>query len=152
MDTASEQARASLDAAERARRQVAEEIGLPRGYWWAMAAGWLVLGVCGAVLPWLAGIAAGLFGAGHAIFASRLLSGRRRTQQIQVSASIAGRRIPVIVVGMVLGLVAVTIPVALALDADGADHASIWAGGLVAVVVGFGGPDILRVLRGWVRA
>ncbi|AXK35803.1 hypothetical protein DVA86_27410 [Streptomyces armeniacus] len=149
---ASEQARASLDAAEHARRQVTEEIGLPPGYWWAMAAGWLVLGACGAVLPWLAGIAAGLFGAGHAVFASRLLTGRRRTRQIQVSASVAGRRIPVVVVGMLLGLVAVTVLAALALDADGAGHASIWAGGLMAVVIGFGGPDILRVLRGWARA
>ena len=34
-----EQARAALDAAERARRQVAAEVGLPRGYWWALAAG-----------------------------------------------------------------------------------------------------------------
>lgn len=151
-DVASEQARASLDAVERARRQVAEEVGLPGGYWWGMAGGWMVLGVLGAVQPWLAGIATGLFGAGHAIFASRLLSGRRRTQQVQVSAAVAGRRIPLVVVGMLLGLVAVTVLVAFALDADGAEHAGIWAAGLVAAVVGLGGADILRVLRGWVRA
>ncbi|MCT2592992.1 hypothetical protein LHJ74_28115 [Streptomyces sp. N2-109] len=149
----SEQARASLAEADRARRQVTEEIGLPRAYWWGMAAGWLVLGIFGAVLPWwLTAVATVGFGTGHAIFASRLLGGRRRTRQIQVSAAVAGSRIPVAVVGMLLGLVAVTVLVALALDADGAGHASIWAAGLVAAVVGFGGPDILRVLRRWVRA
>ncbi|MFG2480645.1 hypothetical protein [Streptomyces fagopyri] len=152
-DIAPEQARIALDAADRARRQVAEEVGLPRGYWWAMAAGWVVLGVLGNLLPsWLAGIATVGFGAGHAVLASRLLDGRRRTDRLQVSAAVAGRRIPLVVVGMLLGLVALTVLAALALDADGAGHPGIWAVVLVAAVVGFGGPEILRVLRRWVRA
>ncbi|WP_181787038.1 hypothetical protein [Streptomyces phytophilus] len=152
-NVAAEQARDALAAAEHARRHVAGEIGLPRGYWWGMAAGWLVLGAGGAVLPWwLTAIATAAFGAGHAIFASRLLSGRRRTQQIQVSAAVAGRRIPAVVIGMLVAFVAVTVVVALALDAEGTDHASIWAAGMVAAVVGFGGPEILRVVRRWVRA
>ncbi|MGY3203331.1 hypothetical protein [Streptomyces sp. TE5632] len=152
-DIAPEQARTALDAADRARRQVAEEVGLPRGYWWAMAAGWLLLGVLSSVVsPWLAGIATAGFGMGHAVLASRLLDGRRRTDRLQVSAAVAGRCIPLVVVGMLLGLIGVTVLAALALDADGADHAGIWAAVLVAVVVGFGGPEILRVLRRWVRA
>ncbi|MBI0293457.1 hypothetical protein JBE04_02865 [Streptomyces sp. PRKS01-29] len=152
-DIAPEQARTALDAADRARRQVAEEVGLPRGYWWAMAAGWLLLGVLGNVLPpWPAGIATVGFGVGHGVLASRLLDGRRRTDRLRVSAAVAGRRVPLVVVGMLLGLIGVTVPVALALDADGAGHAGIWAAALTAAVVGFGGPEILRVLRRWVRA
>lgn len=145
---AAEEARAALDQAERARHQVAEEIGLPRGYWWAMAAGFVLLGVLGdAAPPWLGTMATVAFGAAHATVASRLLDGRRRTGRLQVSRAVAGRRTPLVVVGMLLGLVAVTILAALALDADGAGHPGIWATVLVAAVVGFGGPEILRTLR-----
>ncbi|MEE4598761.1 hypothetical protein V2J94_44245 [Streptomyces sp. DSM 41524] len=152
-DIVPEQARTALDAADRARRQVAEEVGLPRGYWWAMAAGWILLGVLGNVLPpWPAGVATVGFGVGHGVLASRLLDGRRRTDRLQVSAAVAGRRIPLVVVGMLLGLIGVTVLVALALDADGAGHAGIWAAVLTAAVVGFGGPEMLRVLRRWARA
>ncbi|MBL3668941.1 hypothetical protein JL475_23690 [Streptomyces sp. M2CJ-2] len=152
-DIAPEQARTALDAADRARRQVAEEVGLPRGYWWTMAADWILLGVLSSVAPpWLAGTATVGFGMGHAVLASRLLDGRRRTDRLQVSAAVAGRRVPLVVVGMLLGLIGVTVLAALALDADGADHAGLWAAVLVAVVVGLGGPEILRVLRRWVRA
>ncbi|MGW1992868.1 hypothetical protein [Embleya sp. NPDC001921] len=151
-DTAPEQALAALDAVDRARRRVAEEVGLPRGYWWAMAAGWLLLGVLGSVAPWAAGTATAAFGTGHAVFATRLLDGRRRTDRLRVGAAVAGRRTPLIVIGMLLGLVAVTVAAALALHADGADHASIWAAALIAAVIGFGGPDMLRVLRRWARA
>ncbi|MEU1075981.1 MULTISPECIES: hypothetical protein [unclassified Streptomyces] len=150
---ASDQARAALDAVERARGKVAEEVGLPRGYWWAMAAGWLLLGALGTwTTPWVAGIATTVFGAAHGTFASGLLNGRRRTGQLQVSAAIASRRIPLVVIGMLIALVALTVLAALALDADGANHAAMWAAALVAAIVGFGGPEILRVLRCWVRA
>lgn len=151
-DITPEQARTALDTAERARQHVAEEVGLPRGYWWAMAAGWIVLGVVGSVAPWYAGIASGVFGAGHAALASRLLDGRRRTGHVQVSRAVAGRRLPMVVIGMLVALVGVTVLAAFALDADGADHASIWAALLVAAVIAFGGPEILGVLRRWARA
>lgn len=152
-DITPEQAGNALDAVDRVRRQVAEEVGLPRGYWWAMAAGWLLLGGLGGLAsPWPAAVATLAFGMGHAVLASRLLGGRRRTDRLQVSMAVAGRRVPLVVVGMLLGLVAVTVVAALALDADGAEHASLWAAVLVAAVIGFGGPEILRVLRRWVRA
>ncbi|NKY53581.1 hypothetical protein [Nocardia vermiculata] len=150
---APDEARAALDAADRAQRQVAAEVGLPRGYWWAMAAGWIVLGVIGAYGPWwLISIATLLFGAGHAALARRLLSGRMRTDQLQVSGAVASRRIPALVVGILVVLVAVTVGAAFALGADGADHPGIWAAVFVAAIVGFGGPEILRVLRGWAHA
>ncbi len=152
-ETTPEQARSALDLAEGARERVADEIGLPRGYWWAMAAGWLVLGVIGDLGPaWLVTAATIVFGAGHSTVASRLLDGRRRTQRLQVSAAVAGRRTPLIVVGMLVGLVGVTIGAGFALDADGARHPGIWAAVLVGAVVGFGGAEILRVLRRWARA
>ncbi|WP_329439200.1 hypothetical protein OG906_01585 [Streptomyces sp. NBC_01426] len=152
-DITPEQAGIALEAAERARYQVAEEVGLPRGYWWSMAAGWILLGVLGSVAsPWLAGAATLAFGMGHAVLASRLLDGRRRTGQVRVSRTVAGRRVPLIVIGMLLVLVVVTIAAALALDADGAEHAGIWAAVPVAAVIGFGGPETLRVLRRWARA
>lgn len=149
----SEQARAALDAAKRAQQRVAEEIGLPRGYWWGMAAGWLALGVIADLGPaWLVTVATVVFGAGHSALASRLLGGRRRTSGLQVSATVAGKRTPLVVVGMLLALVGVTIGVAFALDADHARHPALWAAVLVAAVIGFGGSDILRVLRRWARA
>ncbi|MDT5335770.1 MAG: hypothetical protein QOD90_1275 [Mycobacterium sp.] len=148
-----DEARAALDATERARRQVAAEVGLPRGYWWALAAGWVALGVIGDVGPmWLVTVATLGFGMGHSVLASRLLDGRRRTDRLQVSAIVAGRRTAVTVVGMLVLLVGVTIGTAMALDADGAGHPGIWAAVFVAVIVGFGGPEILRVLRHGARA
>jgi len=152
-EIAPEQARSALEAADRARRQVADEVGLPRGYWWAMAAGWLVFGVVGRQAPvWLAVVVTVAFGAGHAVLASRLLDGRRRTGRLQVSTAVAGRRTPAVVVGMLVALVGATVAAALLLDADGAGHPGLWATGLAAAVIGFGGPEILRVLRRWARA
>lgn len=143
-----DQAREALDRATAARGRVAAEVGLPRGYWWALAAAWVALGALGDVGPsWLATVATVAFGVGHSVFATRLLDGRRRTSELQVSAAVAGRRTAPIVVGMLLALVALTIGVALALDADGARHVGLWAGLFVGVLVGFGGPEILRVLR-----
>jgi hypothetical protein len=64
---ASQDAGEALAAVAHARRQVAEEIGLPRGYWWAMAAGWVVLGVIGEFGPsWLVIVATVLFGTADA--------------------------------------------------------------------------------------
>lgn len=148
-----DQARAALEAAGRAQRQVTDEVGLPRWYWWAMACGWVALGLLGDFTPaWLVAVATLLFGAAHSTVASRWLDGRRRTDQVQVSATVAGRRTPLVVIGMLLGLVGLTIVAALALDADGAGHARTWSAILIAAIIGFGGPEILRVLRGWARA
>ncbi|MET8797637.1 hypothetical protein ABZV91_14510 [Nocardia sp. NPDC004568] len=152
-NVAPDQARAALDTVEQARRRVAQEVGLPRGYWWAMAAGWITLCVIGDLGPqWLVVAATLIFGAGHAVIASRLLNGRRRTEQVRVSAAVAGRRTPFVVVGMLFALVALTLGVAMVLNADGDHHPGIGAGVLVAAIIGFGGPEILRVLRRWFRA
>lgn len=148
-----EGARNALEAAEHARGRVAAEIGLPRGYWWAMAAAWVALGVLGDVGPrWLATVATAAFAIGHATVAARLLSGRHRSDRVQVSAATAGQRVPLVVIGILLSLVLLTIAAGFALHADGIRHAGTWAAILAAAVVGFGGPDILRVTRRWAHA
>ena len=147
-----DQARDALAVAENARRQVAAEIGMPRLYWWGLAAGWLVLGTLGEFAPaWVTTIATVAFGAGHSTVASRFLDGRNRTGSLQVSASVAGHRTPLVVIGMLLTLVALTVGLTLGLNADGADHPAIWGALFVAAVVGLGGPEILRVLLRWAR-
>ncbi|SCX20331.1 hypothetical protein [Mycolicibacterium fluoranthenivorans] len=148
-----EGARNALETAERARRQVAAEVGLPRAYWWAMAAAWVGLGLLGDFGPsWLATVATVGFAVGHSTVASRLLSGRHRSGRVQVSAATAGSRIPLVVIGILLGLVVLTVVTGLALHADGVRHAGTWAAIVAAAVVGFGGPEILRVTRRWAHA
>lgn len=150
---APDEARAALEAVDHADRHVADEVGLPRWYWWVLALGWVALGVIGEfTAQWITLAATLLFGMVHSAIASRLLGGQRRTGGVQVSKAVAGVRTPVIVIAMLLVLVAITVGASLALQADGAGHARIWAAVFVAALVGLGGPETLRVLRGWVRA
>ena len=152
-DITANQAREALDAADRARRRVADEVGLPRAYWWCMAAGWVALGAIGEFGPgWLTIVATVLFGAGHAFFASRLLRGRNRTGGMQVSASVAGHRLPGAVVLMLLVLVALTILVTVVLQADGAQHAPLFGAVFIGAVIGLGGPEMLTATRRAVHA
>lgn len=143
----SSDAREALDSIAKAQHAVTSEVGLPRGYWWAMAAGWIVLGTIGQYGPsWLVIAATVAFGAGHATLASRLLGGRNRTGRLQLSADAVGHRVAPIVIGMLLCFVALGVLAAIGLDADGSAHAQIWASAMVALTVGFGGPEILRLL------
>lgn len=152
-DTTPADARDALDAVNRARARVADEVGLPRWYWWLLAAAWVCLGVIGDFGPqWLVITATLGFGIVHSAIASRRLDGRRRTDRLQVSADTAWRRIPLVVIGMLIGLVVVTIGTAFALHADGTRHAGTAAAVFVAAIVGLGGPEILRTLCRWVHA
>lgn len=146
------EARDALAVAANAHQLVAAEIGLPRTYWWFLAAGWLGLATLGEFGPsWLTTVATVAFGAAHSFFASRFLDGRNRTSGLQVSRSVVGRHTPIVVIAMLISLVALTIGAAVALDADGASHAALWSGLFVAAIVGFGGPEILKVLLRWAR-
>jgi hypothetical protein len=151
-DTRTE-AHEALDAVERARSSVRNEVGLPRWYWWLLAAGWLVLGVLGDFGPQSLAVGATIaFVLAHGVLASRVINGRRRTNRLQVSEATAGRRTPLIVVGMMFVLVAATIAAGFALHADGARHAGTGAAVLAAAIVGLGGPEALRVGRRWLGA
>lgn len=150
---APDEAREALSAVNRARANVAEQVGLPRWYWWLMAAAWVALGVIGDTGPkWLVIAATLAVGATHSALASRLLSGQRRTDLLKVSANTAGGRTPIIVIVMLLALAALTVAAALTLHADGARHPATWASLVVASIVGFGGPEILATLRRWASA
>lgn len=152
-DVTAADARAALAAVDVAKARVAEEVGLPEWYWWLLAAAWVVLGAVNDSGPrWLAVSATLGFGIVHSVVASRRLNGRRRTDRLQVSAETAGRRVPLVIIGMLLALVALTIATGFALHADGVGHAGTAAGVFVGAIVGFGGPRILRTLRDWTRA
>ena len=52
------EARGALDAIDRGRRRVIDEIDLPAWYWWGLALGWIGLGVSTDLNhPWLTGAA-----------------------------------------------------------------------------------------------
>ena len=80
------EAQFALSSIEERRRQVIAEIDVPRWYWLALAAGWVVLGVIADFAPpWVDIAATVLFGAAHATVAPRVLSGRRASSRLSVS-------------------------------------------------------------------
>src|SRR4051795_5597315 len=117
------QARAALDTIDRGRRRVIVEIDMPRWYWWGLALGWIALGyITDLDHPWVTSAATVAFGAIHASVAPRVIDGRHRTDRLSVRRDVAGRRLPRLVIGALLGLALVTIAAAIAAEADGAGH------------------------------
>jgi hypothetical protein len=142
------EARNALDAIERGRRRVIDEIDMPRWYWWGLALGWIALGyVTDLDHPWVTAAATLAFGAIHASVAPRVIDGRHRTGQLSVRRDVAGRRLPRLVIGALLGLALVTIAGALAANADGARHPVTIASVLVAVTIVLGGPQLVAAYR-----
>jgi hypothetical protein len=142
------EARSALDAVERGRRRVIDEIDMPRWYWWGLALGWIALGyVTDLDHPWLTSAATLAFGAIHASVAPRVIDGRHRTDQLSVRRDVAGRHLPRLVIGALLGLALVTIAGALLANADGAGHPVTIASVLVAVMIVLGGPQLVAAYR-----
>jgi hypothetical protein len=142
-------ARAALEAIERSRRQVIEEIDMPRWYWWGLAIGWVGLGVLTDLRnPWVTGVATLAFGAIHSSVAQRVWSGRHRTNQLSVRAEVAGRHVPRFVIAGLISLAALTIAGALAASADGARHPVTIASIVVAIIIVLGGPRLMAAVRG----
>jgi hypothetical protein len=142
------EARAALDTVERGRLRVIDEIDMPRWYWWGLALGWIGLGfITDLGHPWLTAAATLLFGTVHASVASRVVSGRHRSRRLSVSAAVAGRRIPQLVIGGLIALACLTIAGALAAQADGARHPVTIASIVVAVMIVLGGPQLLAAIR-----
>jgi hypothetical protein len=144
------EARIALHDAEQARQRVIDQIGMPWWYWWGLAACWIGLGVLADLNApwWLVAGATVAVGAGHSYVFQRLVAGRKRTGDVMIRADVAGRHIQVVVIGFLLALVGVTVALALALDADGARHPSIWASVFVAILLLLGGPRVMA----WIRA
>jgi hypothetical protein len=142
------EARHAFHEIERARKQVIDQIGMPSWYWWGLAGCWIGLGVASDVASlWVTSAATLGFGAVHSAVSHRLISGRRRTNDVKVSADTAGRRVPSLVFGCLIGLAGVTIAAGFAASADGARHPATLASVLVAVVILLGGPRLMAAIR-----
>ncbi len=138
----------ALNSIDRRRQQVLAEIDVPAWYWFALAGGWVVLGVLADYGPAWATIAGTmLFGAAHAAVAPRVLSGRRGSPQLSIRGDLVSRRIPILVIGFLIVMTVATVAFALLLHADGARHPAALAGGAVGLLVLCGGPTLM----GWVR-
>lgn len=153
-----EDARSALAAVELGRRRVIEQVDLPQWYWAGLAVGWVVLGlIADAGHPVVSGIATLAFGAAHAAVAPRVLDGRHATQRLRVRAGTVTRRLPLLVIGFLVALTALTVAGAVAVQADGADHPVTITSVAVALTILFGGPQLLagvrrRAVRGPSRA
>jgi hypothetical protein len=142
------EARAALDTIERGRLTVVAEIDLPRWYWAGLALGWIGLGfVADLGYGWVTVAATFAFGTVHAAVARRVLSGRHRTQQLSVSADVAGQQAPRLVIGGLIALTGLTVAGALAANADGTGHPVTVASIVVAVMIVLGGPQLLAIVR-----
>jgi hypothetical protein len=143
------EARVALHGAEQARQRVISRIGMPWWYWWGLAACWIGLGVLADLAApwWLVAGATVAVGAGHSYIFQHLVAGRRRSGEVKVRADVAGRHAHLVVIGFLLALVGVTVAVALALNADGAEHPSVWASVFVAILLLLGGPRVMAWIR-----
>ena len=143
------EARVALRGAEQARQHVIDRIGMPWWYWWGLAACWIALGLLAdlGAAWWLVSAATLAVGAGHSYVFQRLVAGRQQTGEVKVRADVAGRHAHLLVIGFLLGLVGVTVGVALGLAADGTGHPSIWASVFVAITLLLGGPRLMARIR-----
>ena len=150
MDTPIDGAEAqfALSSIEERRRQVIAEINVPGWYWLALAAGWVALGVISDNAPTWVDIASTLlFGAAHASIAPRVLTGRRASSRLSVRSELVDRRIPVLIVGLLVVMVAATVVIATLLHADGARHPATWASVVVAALLLAEGPALMATIR-----
>jgi hypothetical protein len=142
------EAQFALSSIARRRRQVIAEINVPPWYWFFLAGGWVLLGLLADFGPAWATIAATvLFGAVHAGISPRVLSGRRASSELSIRGDLVSHRLPALVIGFLLVMTAVTVGLALALNADGARHAATWASVVVALLVLVGGPTLVGSVR-----
>src|ERR1700722_6675685 len=142
------EAQFALSSIEQRRRQVIAEINVPPWYWLALAAGWVGLGVISDFAPpWVDIAATVVFGAAHASIAPRVLSGRRASSQLSVRSDLVDRRIPIMIIGLLVVMVAVTVVLALLLHEDGARHPATWASLVVAALLLGAGPALMGAVR-----
>ena len=141
-------AQLALSSIDVRRRQVIAEIDMPWWYWWGVGIAWVALGVISDLgHPWASLAATLAFGIAHSVVAQHVLSGRHRSGRLSVRADVVSRHIPALVIGYLLFLVAVTVAIALAVNADGAGHPATIASVIVAVAVVGGGPRLMAAAR-----
>ena len=76
-----------------------------------------------------------------------MISGRRRSNQLSVREDVAGRHLPLIIIGSLLTLAGLTVGGALAARADHARHPVTVASIVVAIIIVLGGPYLMETLR-----
>ena len=143
------EAQFALSSIEERRRQVIAEINVPAWYWFALAAGWVALGVISDFAPtWVDIAATVLFGAAHAVDRPAGALGSSSVFTAERSRSeLVDRRIPILIIGLLVVMVAVTVVLALLLHADGARHPATWASVVVAALLLVGGPALMGTVR-----
>jgi hypothetical protein len=147
-DISEADARLALRSIDDQRRQVIAEIDLPRWYLWGLAGGWVLLGIASdSGNAWLTSGATLVFGAVHAAAAQHVFSGRHKSSRLSVRAGVVGRHLPAVLFGWLVGLTVMTVGIAFAVNADGADHASTIGAAFAAVAILCGGPTLMTSLR-----
>jgi hypothetical protein len=142
------EARLALSSIEHRRQRVIDEIDVPSWYWIGLAGGWIALSALANYGPAWATIAGTVaFGAAHASVAPRVLSGRHGSSRLSVRGDLVSRRIPVLVVGFLMVMMALTVVLALIANADGARNPALLAGVVVAGLVLTGGPLLMASVR-----
>ena len=142
------EARLALSSIEHRRQRVIDEIDVPSWYWIGLAGGWIALSALANYGPAWATIAGTVaFGAAHASIAPRVLSGRHGSARLSVRDDLVSRRIPVLVVGFLIVMMALTVVLALIANADGARNPALLAGVVVAGLVLTGGPLLMASVR-----
>ncbi len=147
-DITAAEASEALARIDRSRRQVIDEIDMPRWYWIGLAAGWVALGVVTDLKHPLATFIATLaFGAVHAVVSGIVVGGRHRTSGARIRADVAGRSNPVIIGLCLIGLAALTAAGAIAASADGARHPVTAVSIAAAIMILLGGPRVMVAIR-----
>jgi nitrate reductase gamma subunit len=142
------EAHLALSAVEHRRQQVIAEIGVPTWYWLFLGLGWAGLGALADFGPaWAATAGTVLFGAVHSTIATHVISGRRGSRQLSIRSELVSREIPMIIIGFLIVMAAVTVGIALLLNADGARHPATLAGAIVGLLVFTGGPTLIAAVR-----
>jgi len=141
-------ASAALARIDQSRRQVIDEIDMPRWYWIGLALGWVALGVVADLERPVATFVATLaFGAAHAATSHHEMGGRHRTSGARISADVAGRSNPVIIGLCLIGLAILTAAGALATSADGTRHPVTTVSIFAAILLLLGGPHLMSAIR-----
>ena len=96
---------------------------------------------------WVTLAATFAFGTVHSVVAQHVLSGRHGSRQLSVRRGVVGRHTPLVLVGLLVGLAAVTVGLALLAEADGAGHPVTMASVVVAVAILCGGPAVMAAIR-----
>ncbi|WP_137292979.1 hypothetical protein [Nocardioides dongxiaopingii] len=141
-------ARSALVTVDHGRRRVIDEIDVPLWYWAGLAVGWVALGVLADTgRPVATAVATFAFATAHAAVAPGIITGRRGSRRLRVSAETVPAHLPVLIVAALVLLTGATVAGSLVLESDGAQHPVTVASVAVALVIVLGGPRLVAAVR-----